>query len=455
MRINKHIQMKIFLLSITCLSFLSVFTQIPSNLESTLNTTVDNYVAGKSTRGLSASIYHSNSDNFASFVRGYSHIENGSQVPIDEFMFFSLGSNSKILSSVVLLRLQEQGLLDLDDPINDYIPNVSTNIDGAITIKQLLQHRSGLYDYINVDALDSMNADYNRYWTPQEIVDKFVLAPIANPGVTYKYCNTNYLLAGMIIEAVTSQTFGDAVNDLVFTPGQVDSLYLMGFHPVEGRKAHAWDHQLLTPVNGDIDNIPTTSPGCFSWAAGGYWGKPSGLAQLYKAIFIDQTIINSSSLNELETFTNTGSPQPYNRYGLGIYVVNLTALTARFHTGSWWQLSAVGVDVENNNIAVVSINDTEGLSTSIDYSNLMIQMLLDMKAADETAGLAENENSILITELTDNTFSFSKPSDLIVYDTLGNKMLSKQNISLINLSSLPVGMYILNLGSQTKKVVIK
>ena len=447
--------MKTFLLSFTCLSFVNFLGQIPNSLESTLNNTVNNYVAGASTRGLSATIYHNNSSDFTSFVRGYSHVENGSQVPIDEFMFFSLGSNSKILSSVVLLSLQEQGLLDLDDPISNYIPNVSPHVDGNITIKQLLQHRSGLFDYVNIDALDSMNSDYNRFWSPQEIVDKFVLAPISTPGATFNYCNTNYLLAGMVIEAITSQTFGNAVNDLVFTPGQIDSVYLMGFDSILGRKAHAWDHQLLTPVNGDIDSIPTTSPGCFSWAAGGYWGKPKGLAQLYKAIFIDQTIINSSSLTELETFTTTGANQPYNKYGLGIYVVNLTALTARFHTGSWWQLSAIGIDVENNNIVAVSINDTEGLSTSIDYSSLMIQMLLDMKEADETSGLSETDNSILISELSNNSYSFSKPSDLIVYDTLGNMVLSKLNSTLIDLSPMPCGLYILNFGNQTKKVVVR
>jgi D-alanyl-D-alanine carboxypeptidase len=413
--------------------------QVPIPLANQLNATTSTYFNGHSTKGLSAHVYYKNNFADLDMCRGVSH----STVNVVPDMFFSIGSTSKIISSCALLKLQELGQLSLNDTIGKYLPGLSPNIKGSITIRQLLQHRSGLNDYMEADAIDSMRSDYNRFWTPQQLIP--FIGPTTNqPGAAWEYCNSNYLLAGMLIEQITGQSFLTSVRSLVLSPAGLDSMTLMGFESAKGVMAHAWDHALLTNINGDISGIPLTSPGCFSWSAGGFVGRSKDLAKLYKSVFLDQTVLNAASLAELKTTTNTGYSGANAKYGLGVFVYNSSTLNCVRHGGSWTHLSAVAFDLDFGNVAAVTINETEGLSTTVDYAGLTLQLLKNMRVFGSASLDESTLKRPVMSYLGNNAYQFDEClKTLTVYDMIGKELVTKTNTSLIDLSEHAPGIYIL------------
>lgn len=430
--------LKTSLILLCVLHFAFIRGQVPVALANQLNTTTTSYFNGHSTKGLSASVYYKNGQAGLDMCRGVSH----STVAITPAMFFSVGSTSKIISACAMLKLQEQGLLSLNDTIGKFLPGLPSTIKGSITIRQLLQHKSGLNDYIEADGIDSMRSDYNRFWTPQQLIP-FIGPPANQPGAAWQYCNSNYLLAGMLIEKITGQSFLASVRSLVLTPAGLDSMTFMGFEPTKGVMAHGWDHALITTINGDISGVPLTSPGCFSWAAGGFIGRPKDLVKMYKSIFLDQTVLNPASLVELKTTTNTGYSGPNAKYGLGVFVYNSNALNCVQHTGSWFHLSCVAFDLDNGNLAAVAINEIEGLSTSVDYSGLTLQLLKNMRVFGSTSLDESSSVKPVLSYLGDNAYQFDASlKTLTVYDIMGKELITKTNTAVIDLSGNAPGVYI-------------
>ena len=119
-------------------------------------------------------------------------------------MLFNIASNTKTFTASLMMKLAEDGRLSLDDSLNKYLPKFN-NIRNTITIRQLLNMTSGLFDILN-DAgslNDAIFADPNHRFTPEELLG-FVGAEKQAPGEGFRYTNTAYVLAGMIIKKITS-----------------------------------------------------------------------------------------------------------------------------------------------------------------------------------------------------------------------------------------------------------
>src|SRR5262249_41957723 len=129
-------------------------------------------------------------------------------VPITSDLLFAIGSNTKTFTAALVLQLVDRGLLSLDAPLSSLLPQ-HTNVNPRITVRQLLDHTSGLFDYMNDDAAQvfaAITADRSRIWTPEEILSTFFGPPHFAPGASWRYSNTNFLIAGMIDEAVIGST---------------------------------------------------------------------------------------------------------------------------------------------------------------------------------------------------------------------------------------------------------
>lgn len=147
------------------------------------------------------------------------------QVTADTDAQFRIGSLTKAFTSTVLLQLEAEGRLSLDDTVEKWLPGVvdSNGYDGSkITIRELLNHTSGLPDYMT----GSISTDYflnlapDATYTPQSLVESALdsRAPVSTPGTTFAYANTNYVLAGMVIQAVTGESPGTEITDRIITP---------------------------------------------------------------------------------------------------------------------------------------------------------------------------------------------------------------------------------------------
>lgn len=133
---------------------------------------------------------------------------------------FRIGSVSKTFLATVVLQLEAEGRLRLDDPVGRWLPGVVPD-DGRITLRQLLNHTSGLYDY--TDALDLTPEGWlkmrHRTWQPAELVAMATARPpLFAPGAGWSYSNTNYVVLGMAVRAVTGRGYATEIRERVIRP---------------------------------------------------------------------------------------------------------------------------------------------------------------------------------------------------------------------------------------------
>jgi D-alanyl-D-alanine carboxypeptidase len=142
----------------------------------------------------------------------------GTEEPMQAGDHFRIGSNTKTLTSTVILQLAQEGKLSLDDPIDTYIPGVPNG--DKITIRNLSEMRSGLFSYsFDTTVNNTLDQQPQKIWTPQELIDIAFSHPVnSGPGEEFNYSNTNIILLGMVIEKLTGTTASQAFQERIFTP---------------------------------------------------------------------------------------------------------------------------------------------------------------------------------------------------------------------------------------------
>jgi CubicO group peptidase (beta-lactamase class C family) len=142
----------------------------------------------------------------------------GKTAPLSMADSVRIGSNTKTMTSTVIMQLVQEGKLKLDDPISKFRPDVP---DGRnITIAQLATMRSGLYSYTFDHGFNAtLDKDPQKAWIPDELL-KIAFSHPSNgpPGKTFDYCNTNIVLLGLVIERLTGMSVRDAFQKRIFEP---------------------------------------------------------------------------------------------------------------------------------------------------------------------------------------------------------------------------------------------
>ncbi|NJM05578.1 serine hydrolase [Candidatus Gracilibacteria bacterium] len=154
-----------------------------------------------------------------------------------------IASISKIFTAVVILQMVEDGLIALDAPMEEYVPGLLAN-GNTITVRQLLQHTSGLYDYLeDRNYVPRAYEDPARVWEPSEMVSYAAQFPaLFAPGAagSWDYSSTNYVILGMIAEAASGRTLAVEMRERIFTPLELDATYFPQEEAVEGAYARGY-----------------------------------------------------------------------------------------------------------------------------------------------------------------------------------------------------------------------
>jgi D-alanyl-D-alanine carboxypeptidase len=141
---------------------------------------------------------------------------------------FKIASLTKSYTATVVLQLVGEGKLRLDDSVEQRLPGLVPN-GGKVTIRQLLNHTSGLFDYFELPKFlkPYLSGDFGYYWAPRQLVRMGVShKPLFAPGRGYSYSNTNYVLAQLIVERVTGQSLGTELKRRIFQPLHLrDTIY--------------------------------------------------------------------------------------------------------------------------------------------------------------------------------------------------------------------------------------
>ena len=135
---------------------------------------------------------------------GASGLAPDGRTPLTGASPFAIASVTKTFTAAIVMQLAEEGRVRLDAQVTDYLPGLS--VADGVTVRQLLSHTSGIADLLE-PMRDRLNAEPSRIWTPAEVVAQ-VGPPRFAPGTDWGYSNTNYVIAGMLIEAVTGNSFG-------------------------------------------------------------------------------------------------------------------------------------------------------------------------------------------------------------------------------------------------------
>ena len=287
---------------------------------------IDSKVGPNKLIGVSVSIREEGVEKW-SFTSGYSH----DSVAITADMRFGIASITKTVVAATILKLEEEGLLSLDDPISDYLSLNSPNVDETITIFQLLNHLAGLKGYFqHPDIWPRVEGNLTTAIDPMEIVD-YVGEPLFVPGSDYEYSNSNYLILGLIIEAVTGQTVGEVMREKFWNPLGLDEMYFGANEEIEGPIAAPWRDN---DGDGTLENIADQfGPAYHSifFTAADVFATASDLSSWAYLLFSAQAV-SAASRDKMITFIELDDPIA-NGYGLGIRRVLLVSRNTWGHTG--------------------------------------------------------------------------------------------------------------------------
>jgi D-alanyl-D-alanine carboxypeptidase len=236
-------------------------------------------------------------------------------IPIDGQTIFELASLSKSFTALAVMQLHERGLIELEQPLSYYLPDVP-KAWGAITVHHLLSHQSGLPDWLNQWPRSRLHAlDFKALM--QRLTEQPQLD--FEPGHQAAYSNINYMLLAQLVEEVSGQAFADYLKAHVFVPADMRSSSVLGFAPEQVMQL-ALSYADATKIHG-ID-----------YALAGAISQKSSMADLENFM---QALL-SHRLVKAETLDLMMTPQTLfedgKRYGYGWYIGQL---------GGWAALSVI------------------------------------------------------------------------------------------------------------------
>ncbi|CAN3978960.1 serine hydrolase domain-containing protein [Kitasatospora purpeofusca] len=252
------------------------------------------------------------------YTAGVGNLSTGSKVPVDGQV--RIGSNTKTFVAVVVLQLVGEGKIGLDATVDTYLPGLvrGEGIDGRhITVRQLLQHTSGLPDYgIHVDD-DELR---NRYFEPRELLDIALRYKAdAAPGTTWGYSNTNYVLAGLIVQKVTGRPLAEEMDRRIIKRIGLRRTYFPAPGEMAVREPHPQGYH-RNPADGPLRDFTEIDPSA-GWAAGQLISTNSDLNRFFTALLAGR-LLPAAQLAEMRTTVPAGTSGL--RYGLGLMSRPLT-----------------------------------------------------------------------------------------------------------------------------------
>ena len=269
------------------------------------------------------------------------------RAPIDASTPWIIGSTTKTFVAVVVLQLAQERKLQLDATVEPFFPDLPAA--SRITTRQLLQHTSGLAEYLHTDAVEG---DARRAWRAHELIAIAVAkGPVAEPGAGYHYANTNYLLLGEIIERVTSRPWHAEVRSRILEPL---GLRHTGY---AGEPSAPWLGAGYVIADGTFVDATDRWHPSLGGAAGAMYSTAADLMAFTLALF-EGDLLDANRTAEMRSFVR-GEDHGYvgHAYGLGLERYTLNNLTVLGHMGTGSAHSSfIGYDPTSRVAVAVLIN---------------------------------------------------------------------------------------------------
>jgi CubicO group peptidase (beta-lactamase class C family) len=269
---------------------------------------------------------------------GYQNAEKN--IPNTLNTIYQIGSTTKEFTAAVILKLAEDNKLSLEDKLSKYFPNFKRGDE--ITIKHLLTHTSGLYEILrDHDAVNTSTQPRSK----EKMLSYFINKPLNfNPGTQYSYCNSGYMLLGLIIEKVTGKSFEQIVKDLILMPLDMKSSGFDFAALQSPRKAVGYTKYTKTIKEGSTpwDSTATYSAGSLYSTVGDLYKWHNGMMK-YK-------VYNKESLEKATTPFLEG-------YGLGCWIDTIYNKKVVSHGGNILGFTGYFGRIQEDNVCIILLNN--------------------------------------------------------------------------------------------------
>ena len=252
-------------------------------------------------------------------------------------MLFYIGSINKSFIAALILELAEEGKLALEDSVDRWLPSYR-NIDGSITIRQLLNHTSGIFDYVehpsSLARVDLNSVHLTKVWTAEEILTSSVSEPYFPPGQDWHYSSTNYVLLAMIANEITQSHISREIRNRFLDPLGLNSTFSDFYEEIPDafQIAHNWYDLDHDGALEDLMYYPRTA--IATWAYGEMYSTAEDLARWTDRLF-QGGILQQSSLDQMLTFHYPTPGEDWMEgYGLGIGIRETEGIKSWLHCGS-------------------------------------------------------------------------------------------------------------------------
>ncbi len=336
--------------------------------------------------------------------------EIGKDVPLSTDDHFRVGSNTKTMTSTVILQLVQEGVLELSDAVSAFWPGVPNG--DKITIAQLSEMRSGLYSYtFDREFNETLDNEPQKAWTPEELLTiGFAHAPNFDPGERFDYCNTNTVLLGVIIEKLTQMSASEAFKQRIFEPLGLTHTSLPDRTDSSIPEPHPQGYAFGTNVSTiDTFALPpsehaaakagrlrprneTNANPSWAWTAGGAISTVGDLATYVKALVGGGLLDEPTHRLRLESIRPTDPADPGSAgYGLGIARFGPSVMG---HDGQLpGFMTFMGYDPQAENTIIVATNlatTPEGEGSALVLAKTIIETLYGTSSVPEgsPAGLS-------------------------------------------------------------------
>jgi len=294
------------------------------------------------------------------------------EISITPDMLFDIGSVGKNYLATLILQLCHEGRLKLDDPISKWLDHYP-NIDSGITVRHLLNHTSGVFDFVkHTDSPWQMVYQSTKIWKQEAILNELVSAPYFPPGGGWQYSTTNYILLRMLVEKILKTDISDALKRRYFIPLKLTHTVCvdpLGSVPSKMIIANNWSSAGYVDLAPKPQPWTTTSPHLI-------YTTSADLARWVHLLFYEKQVLPTEYLDQMTSFHSPApNDPPLSGYGLGLMYLDAELTEKAFgisgvrmwgHGGNTFGFKSLVMhlpDLETTIAVLINDDQDQGLET--------------------------------------------------------------------------------------------
>jgi CubicO group peptidase (beta-lactamase class C family) len=340
---------------------------LPEDLKAKIDAAVNQILSSTKVPSASIAIVK---DGHIAYLQAYGQARLSPAMEATPQMQYSIGSISKQFTAAAVLLLAQEGKLTLDDPVAKYLPELTRARE--VTIRMLLSHTSGYQDYWPEDyVMTSMMVPT----TAQHILDVWAKRPLDfDPGTRWQYSNTNYVIAGRIVEQVSGVPLIDLLEKRIFLPLAMDNVYDADASRLPATDPNGYERHALGPPR------PSPQEGAGWMFAAGELAMPAHDLALWDISLIDRSLLSPASYAQMFTpvLLKNGDSTGY---GLGVFLKKNDGHAMIEHSGEVSGFVSENVVFPGDRAAIVVLTNEMATQAASMIADRVAPMILGIAAS--------------------------------------------------------------------------